>query len=214
MGGPMNTLDRRAAAIVAGLLIAGACTQAGPLGPTAPTTPSQPTATFTGTAPTPTATDIATATPDAMPTASPAAAAQALSPDPSAEHTVGDTIRLSGGEFVGDQADLYVMEAVMLQAAPGGSAPMYAFLVEITGLDPEVFPYNLRDFSLFDDQSFEYQPLSSGGQEPRLEFGDLIPNRKVRGWLTFEGPADSAYVELQYFPALALEPALVRVLVP
>lgn len=141
-------------------------------------------------------------------------AAQPLLPDPAADHTVGDTIRLSGGEFVGDQADLTVVDAVMLPAGTTGSARRYAFLVEVTGLDPEVFPYNLRDFSLLDDQGFEYQPLPSGGQEPRLEFGDLTPGRKVRGWLTFEGPATSSYLELQYAPALALEPALVRVILP
>jgi len=214
MGGPMETLDRHAAAFVAMLLIAGACTQAGPLAPTGQSTPSQSAPTITGAAPIPTTTVGAAAPPDATASASPASGAQPLLPDPSAEHTVGDTIRLAGGEFVGDQADLYVIEAVMLPPAPATSAPLYAFLVEITGLDAEVFPYNLRDFSLFDDQRFEYQPLSDGGQQPRLEFGDLTPERNVRGWLTFEGPPDSAHVELQYFPALALEPALVRVLVP
>jgi hypothetical protein len=153
-----------------------------------------------------------------QPTTSPTAAASAgrepLLPDPSAESTIGDTIRLSGGEFVGDQADLLVEEAVLLGPGVGGGTPRYAFLVQITGLDPETFPYNLRDFSLFDDENFEYQPLFDGGEEPRLEFGDLSPDQRVRGWLTFEGPADPAYVELVYAPALALEPAHVRVLVP
>ena len=36
----------------------------------------------------------------------------------------------------------------------------------------------------------------------------------VRGWLTFEGPIESAIVTLQYSPALALDPALVSVIVP
>jgi hypothetical protein len=137
---------------------------------------------------------------------------QPLAPDPAAEFTIGDMVRLSGGEFVGEQADLVVEEAVLLEAS--GTSPHYAFLVEITGLDPETFPYNLRDFSLFDDQAFAYQPLFEGGAGPRLEFGDLAPHQRVRGWLTFEGPADSAYLELVYAPALALEPARVRVLVP
>jgi len=137
-----------------------------------------------------------------------------LLPDPAAEHTIGDTIRLSGGEFVGDQAELVVEEAVLLEPSGAGSAPQYAFLVEVTGLDPETFPYNLRDFSLFDDEAFEYEPLFDGGEEPRLEFGDLPPGERVRGWLTFDGPTDPGYVELQYAPALALEPARVRVLLP
>ena len=158
---------------------------------------------------------VATASPPA--TSSEAAAdtgREPLLPDPSAEHTVGDTIRLSGGEFVGDQADLVVEEAVLLDPVAGGSGPGYAFLVEITGLDAETFPYNLRDFSMFDDEAFEYQPLFDGGEAPRLEFGNLGPHERVRGWLTFEGPTDPAYVELVYAPALALEAAHVRALVP
>jgi hypothetical protein len=158
----------------------------------------------------------ASATPEVSADTTPEVTAerQPLLPDPSAEHTVGDAIRLSGGEFVGDQADLVVEEAVLLGPIAEGSGPAYAFLVEITGLDPETLPYNLRDFSLFDDEAFEYQPLFDGGEEPRLEFGDLSPGQGVRGWLTFEGPTDPAYVELVYAPALALEPAHVRVLVP
>ena len=179
-----------------GLVVLSAC---GPQPPA--TTPLQP-----ATAPTPSLT--------AAPTAERGAGRQPLLPDAAATFTLGDTVRLSGGELVGDQADLVVEEAVQLGPGVGSSAPRYAFLVAITGLDAETFPYNLRDFSLFDDDSFEYQPLFDGGEEPRLEFGDLSPTQRVRGWLTFEGPADPGYVELVYAPALALEPAHVRVLVP
>lgn len=154
------------------------------------------------------------ALPTAVPSSTGPAGAQPLAADPAAANTLGDTIRLSGGEFVGDQADLTVLEGFVSLPEAGSTAPRYSFLVEITGLDAETFPYNLRDFSLIDDQSFEYQPLDSGGSEPRLEFGDLTPGRKVRGWLTFEGPLQSAYVELLYAPALALEPAVVRVIPP
>ena len=150
----------------------------------------------------------ATAPQPAAPTAADQnAGRQALQPDPAAEFTIGDMVRLSGGEFAGEQADLLVEEAVQV-----GS--QFAFLVEITGLDPDVFPYNLRDFSLVDDEAFAYQPLFDGGEEPRLEFGNLGPHERVRGWLTFEGPTDPAYVELVYAPALALEAAHVRVVVP
>ena len=137
----------------------------------------------------------------------PSAGREPLLPDPSAEHTLGDMIRLSGGELAGEQADLVVEEAIQV-------GTQFAFLVEITGLDPEVFPYNLRDFSLVDDEAFAYQPLFDGGEGPRLEFGNLGPHERVRGWLTFEGPTDPAYVELVYAPTLALEAAHVRVLLP
>lgn len=204
------SLSKPAAALVAlaALIGAAACSQAVPSLATAtppgawtpaPATPADPAAT------------------QAPPTATPSAeqpTAQPLLRDPQAEHTVGDTIRLSGGEFVGDQADLTVEEAVMLPTESGSSDSRFAFLVEITGLDAEVLPYNLREFSLLDDQNFEYQPLPDGGQEPRLEFGDLLPERSVRGWLTFEVPHATSYVELQYWPTMALEPAVVRALVP
>jgi hypothetical protein len=138
---------------------------------------------------------------------------QALLPDPSAEHTLGDTVLLSGGEYAGDQANLTVLEAVRLAEADPSGAPRYAFLVEIEGLDPDNLPYNSLHFALFDDQNFEYQPLD-GVQQPEIRYGDLGLGRKVRGWLTFLGPADSTYLELEYAPILALESAHVRVLLP
>ena len=136
-----------------------------------------------------------------------------LEPDPNADFTLGDTAELSGGELVGDQASLTVEEAVVLPEPGAEGQPRFAFLVSITGRDPDTFPYNLRDFRLIDDEDFQYEPLYDGGQEPRLEFGDLPPNESVRGWLTFEAPATTTTVELVYSPALALDPAVFGFLV-
>jgi len=164
-----------------------------------------------------TPTDAIPATPDPKPGSTvpvgtaPEGEMIALLRDNSADYTLDDTARLSGGEFVGDQADLLVEEAF---ASFPAATRQYVFLVDITGLDAETFPYNLRDFRLIDDQGFQYEPLFSGGWEPRLEFGNLAPGQHVKGWLTFEGPADPSAVELQYAPALALEPVIFRVLVP
>jgi hypothetical protein len=169
--------------------------------PTAPAVPSVALPT-TGTLP----------TTQAPPSTPGGAEGSALLPDASAAYTLGDTARLSGGEFFGDQADLTVIEAIVLAPTAGGGS--YAFLVEITGLDPETFPYNLRDFRLIDDQAFQYEPLFDGGETPRLEFGDLSPDQKVRGWLTFEDIEDTATIQLQYAPALALEPAVFGFVVP
>ncbi len=130
-----------------------------------------------------------------------------LEPDPNADFTLGDTAELSGGEFVGDQASLTVEDATVLSDPAVKGEMRFAFLVSITGRDPETFPYNLRDFRLIDDEDFQYEPLNDGGQEPRLEFGDLPPGERVRGWLTFEAPATTTTVELVYSPALALDPA-------
>jgi uncharacterized protein DUF4352 len=153
-------------------------------------------------------TPSASVTPDAG-----SAPGDALLPDASADHTIADTILLSGGELMGDQANLTVLEAVRLAEPDPNGAPQYAFLVEIEGLDAETLPYNLRDFALFDDQGFEYQALN-GAQQPEITYGDLAPGRKVKGWLTFPGPSESAYLELEYAPAMALEPAYVRVRLP
>jgi hypothetical protein len=135
----------------------------------------------------------------------------ALLRDDSAEYTLDDTARVSGGEFVGDQADVLLEEVF---ASFPATTRQYVFLVDITGLDAETFHYNLRDFRLIDDEGFQYEPLYSGGWEPRLEFGDLAPGQHVQGWLTFEGPANPSAVELQYAPNLALVPVVFRVLVP
>jgi hypothetical protein len=140
------------------------------------------------------------------------AAEQALLPNPNADATLGDTVRLSGGDFVGDQAEITVEEAVATPILAGKRR--YSFLVLITGRDPDTFPYNLRDFRLFDDLDFQYQPLFDGGKTPRLEFGNLGPGQQVRGWLTFEGDAATALVDLQYAPALVLEPAAFSFRVP
>jgi hypothetical protein len=146
--------------------------------------------------------------------ASPASAeGQALLPDESAEHTIGDTILLSGGEFVGDQATFTVLEAVRLAEPDSSGAPRYAFLVEIEGRDPNTVHYNALQFTVFDDQNFAYE-ARDGGPQPEINYGDLPHGRKVRGWLTFLGPEESAYLELEFAPIAAMEPAYVRVLLP
>jgi hypothetical protein len=185
----MTRMPIRSAGTAALILIAAACTSPAP-------------------APGPT---LAMPSP-IVPAAGSPAAGQPLAPDPSAEYTVGDSIRFTDGET--DQADLAVLDAVMLPLGPSTTTPRYAFLVEITGLDDIGFLYNILDFTLFDDESFEYLPLFDGGQEPALNSGELTPGQKVRGWLTFDGPVSSSFVELQYAPELAIEQERVRVLVP
>ena len=138
---------------------------------------------------------------------------EALLPDATADHTIGDTILLSGGEYAGDQANFTVLEAIRRSERDPSGAPQYAFLVEIEGLDPATLPYNSLNFALFDDQNFEYQALD-GWQQPELTYGDLGHGRKVRGWLTFIGPEGSQYLELEYAPITALEAAYVRVRLP
>lgn len=134
----------------------------------------------------------------------------ALLPDPSADHTIGETIVLSDF-FEEQQAAITVVEAIQLPQSDPASGPQYAFLVEIEGLTASIH-YNVQQFSMFDDESFEYQP-KFGVQQPELEFGDLPKGRKVRGWLTFVGPDSSEYLELQWAP-ITTDPVFVRVLLP
>ena len=176
-------------------------------------------ASFGGTAPATTPDRPPVATPVVLPSpaiATPApqstvAGAEALLPDPAADFTTGDTARLSGGDS-GDQADLKVEEAVRLSVE--GDEATYAFLVVITGLDDIGFHFNVLNFQVIDDQQFQYDALSGGGQEPALDFGDLGPNESVRGWLTFEASSTTASVELEYSPVSAIESATFGFLVP
>ncbi|MBA2555777.1 MAG: DUF4352 domain-containing protein [Chloroflexi bacterium] len=103
-----------------------------------------------------------------------------------------------------------MLEAVRLGDRDASGNPQYAFLVEIEGLDDNALHYNTLHFSLYDDQTFKYEAYADGGRRPELTFGDLAPGRKVKGWLTFLGPEQSAYLELEYSPITALEPAYVR----
>ena len=107
-----------------------------------------------------------------------------LLPDPSADSTIGDTITLTDF-FEEDQANLTVLEAIQRPPSSTSGGPEYAFLVEIEGLTDSIH-YNLVQFSMFDDENFEYQ-AQDGLQQPELAFGDLAKGRKVRGWLTFVG---------------------------
>ncbi len=134
----------------------------------------------------------------------------ALLPDPSADHTIGERIVLSDF-FEEQQAAITVVEAIQLRQSDPASGPQFAFLVEIEGLTASIH-YNVQQFSMFDDESFEYQP-EFGVQQPELEFGDLPKGRKVRGWLTFVGPDSSEYLELQWAP-ITTDPVFVRVLLP
>lgn len=154
--------------------------------------------------------------PGATPTAAGSATApsgQELLPDPNAPYTVGDTAVLSGGDF-GDQADLTVESAVLLGPGSEPGQARYAFLVLITGRDELSFHYNVLNFRLIDDQDFQHDALADGGMEPRLEFGDLALEQRVRGWLTFEASAETATLRLEYSPAVAIESAIFGFLVP
>lgn len=195
-------------------LLVGACTPTA----VAPSVPAPSVAPSSVTTPSAVAPDPAVSATPAAPGVTAPASTDATSdegtplpPDPSADHTVGETIILSDF-YDEEQAAFTVLEAIQRTQSDASSGPEYAFLVEIEGLTSSLH-YNVLQFSMFDDESFEYQP-QYGLQQPELEFGDLIKGRKVRGWLTFVGPDASAYLELQWVSITSEEPVFVRVLLP
>jgi hypothetical protein len=46
-----------------------------------------------------------------------------------------------------------------------------------------------------------------------LLFGNLTEGQSVQGWVTFNAPTDTAYLDVVYSP-ISREPATFRVLVP
>jgi hypothetical protein len=188
--------------VVGATLLAGCTTVI--VAPTQPPAASQPTGTQLPTAALPTMIPPVMATQPAAP-GSTVAGEQALLPDPAADYTTGDTAPLSGGEFVGDQAELTVEQAV--RVAVSGDEATYAFLVVITGRDDIGFHFNALNFQLIDDKAFQYDALIGADKQPELDFGDLGPGQQVRGWLSFEASSTTSTLQLQYSPVMALEPA-------
>ena len=81
----------------------------------------------------------------------------ALLPDPSADHTIGDRIILSDF-FEEEQAAITVVEGIQRPQSDPADGPQYAFLVEIEGLTASIH-YNVQQFPMFDDESFQYLSL-------------------------------------------------------
>ena len=124
------------------------------------------------------------------------------------------TRRYSRAAILGNQADLTVESAVLLESGSEPGLARYAFLVLITGRDVDSFHFNSINFQLIDDQDFQHDALFEGGMEPALDFGDLGPDQRVRGWLTFEASAATATLRLEYSPVAAIESATFGFLVP
>ncbi|HUG47873.1 MAG TPA: hypothetical protein VMP67_05615 [Candidatus Limnocylindria bacterium] len=62
--------------------------------------------------------------------------------------------------------------------------------------------YNAINFSLRDDEGFEYPVIQGAGfaRQPELLFGYLAAGQQVQGWVTFYAPAEVQFVELTYRP--------------
>jgi hypothetical protein len=169
----------------------------------------------------------ASATPPANSTAAPATiaideggGATQLQADPAVS---GDRMfTLNQAAEIEDETTLEILEGWADPAAPDGQA-RYTFLVRFNYPVPEspdpfgvnAGYYNAAGFSVRDVEGFEYDVVqgSSESREPELLFGNLTEGQAVQGWVTFEAPADTSYIDLVYSP-VSREPATFRALVP
>ncbi len=174
--------------------------------------------------------DLPTAAP-AAPCPSPAGSAQASAP-------VGEVSLLPAPELSGERmytlGQVAIVEGIVqlevLQATRGWSASVpppegmaaWTFHVRFTwdGREPAEFAtgqpyYNAIGFTMRDDEGFEYPNLQSDliGRQPALLFGYLAADQSVQGWVTFQAPADAAFVELTYSP-ISDDRVFFRVLAP
>ena len=63
--------------------------------------------------------------------------------------------------------------------------------------------YNLVNFYVQDTDSFIYRVTFRGDAEPSFSFGKLAAGQKVRGWITFEGPANATLVSVLVAPGFS-----------
>lgn len=141
---------------------------------------------------TPRATGAGAAVPPASPTP----------PGPPAGSAIGDKVRIGDSQYATVQEAEYSRTGYSEFFTPEAGNYVYAFLVEIEGIDPSGASYNPLYFSLEVD-GFEYD-MTLGGKEPTLRSGnDLAPGQRVRGWVSFEAPP-AQRVTLSYSPTFGL----------
>ncbi len=192
--------------VLGAVLLLSACTSVTPAATVGSAQPAPPSA-------------AATAAPAATPGA-PVGTSTQLLPDPSVSgermYTLGQPVEIE------DETQLEVLEGWIDPPGPEGTA-RYTFLVRFSypvPQSPDPFGvsagyYNAIGFSVRDDQGFEYAVIqgSSQSREPELLFGNLNEGQDVQGWVTFEAPAETAYLDLVYGP-VSRDPATFRVIVP
>jgi hypothetical protein len=66
------------------------------------------------------------------------------------------------------------------------------------GTSDKQLTFNEFDWTLFDDEGYNYQLGFSGTKEPRLSSGVVNPGGQSRGWITFETLESSKNFRLQF----------------
>ncbi len=75
----------------------------------------------------------------------------------------------------------------------------YTLNVTILNISNNTKNVNPLYFSLIDNEGYKYG-ISFFGKEPNLGVGELSPNEKIRGYLTFEILKGATDLRLQYSP--------------
>ncbi len=116
--------------------------------------------------------------------------------DETMEYKIGDKVEL--GDYIVEVAAIEDVSATDMWKPDKGNK-FVAIEVVYENISDEPAPYNVYDWTLFDSDSYSYQPAISI-KEPTLNSGDLNSGKKVRGWITFEVPEESSKYSVQFNP--------------
>ena len=84
---------------------------------------------------------------------------------------------------------------------PGKGKKFVAVLVQYKAGEKRA-RYSSWDWHVRDRKGFTYPQLSAGGSaDPALLSGDIKPGRRARGWLEFEVPRNTRWLELRQEPS-------------
>lgn len=136
----------------------------------------------------------ATVQPTAVPTAT-----VLPSPTKNPRPKVGDTTEAKGSKYIVNEVRDPVVPTNQF-SKPAAGMRWLAIDVTQEGTAPGGDDYNPFYFSIQDDKAFVYQRGGLGGPEPRLSSGKLAAGQKVRGWVTFEIPADAKVISIMTQP--------------
>lgn len=119
---------------------------------------------------------------------------------PTGPGAVGEPQQGSGYELTVVSAETGVTEIpgdLPMTAEEGKAYAIAELLITNTGSEPVA--YNLFYVKLKDAAGFEYT-ISAFGRQPMFQSGELSPGDVVRGFVTFEVPADATGLVLEYVP--------------
>jgi hypothetical protein len=115
-------------------------------------------------------------------------------------YKIGDQVKLDNQILTVLDISEYQSDNEFAQPTEGNK--YMAVDVELENSDNQPIDYNVYDFEIQDENSYTYKQALIGDKEPRYSSGTLQPGRKIRGFITFEVPNESARFELIFTPDL------------